>query len=70
MKVRITFEFDSEDRAAIAVYYGNLKPASRATCVTWVESVVDATLTELHHDLEKLRQYALEDLEAKQESGL
>ena len=53
MKIRMTLEFDEEDRLVVSNYYGDKKPASRATLITWVESVISANLEALSYDLDK-----------------
>ncbi len=56
MKVAITFELSTEDRLAIANFYGESKPSPRKDCRTQIEMVVCSMLEDLHANLQRHRE--------------
>lgn len=53
MKVRVTFDFDTQERLALAARTGGTKPASYSNLVNFVESCARATLAEVVNEYEK-----------------
>lgn len=53
MKVRVTFDFDERDRLAIAYRYGGTEPASRDTCRSLIEGLIETTMDDLRNELDQ-----------------
>jgi hypothetical protein len=49
----VTFEFDEQERLALAARTGGTKPASYSNLVNFVESCARATLAEVVNEYEK-----------------
>ena len=47
MRMTIRFEFDKEDRVAIANFYGDEKPADHQTMKRWVRNTIFRELDEI-----------------------
>jgi hypothetical protein len=52
MKIRITHEFTEQDRKAIGYHFGK-GSASRKDIIDWIGMCLEATLEDLHWDLEQ-----------------
>ena len=52
MKIRITFDFTTPDRKALAYRHGETRPASRDEMVAFIESTITGVWADMHDDMQ------------------